>query len=67
MFLLSPHQAQVSDEFEVQPDVLELAHTGFEHRVEGASMSSFRHHHTIALGIQVTLEGEQMGKYTKIN
>lgn len=58
MFLLSPNKAHVGDEFEVQSHMFGLALTGLKCRVHGASESSFCHHQTITLKIQVTLEGE---------
>lgn len=63
MFLRSPNKAKVSDKFEVQPYVFGLAPTGLECRVLGSSGSSFCHHQTFTLSIQVALEGEWMIKY----
>lgn len=62
MFLFSPDKAHIGDEFEVQPYVFGLALTGLKCRVHGASRSSFCHHQTITLNIQVTLVGEQRKK-----
>ena len=59
---LSPDEAQVCDEFKVQPYVFGLALFGLKCRVEGASVSSFYHHQTITLRIQVTLEREGLKK-----
>lgn len=64
MFLLSPNKAHVGDEFEVQSHMFGLALTGLKCRVHGASESSFCHHQTITLNIQVTLEGEWWKKNT---
>lgn len=60
LFLLSPNEAKVSDKSEVQPYVFGLAPTGLECRVVGTSGSSFGHHQTFTLSIQVALEGECM-------
>lgn len=56
VFPFSPNKAHVGDEFEVQPYVSDLAFTRLESRVHGATESSFCHHQTITLSIQVTLE-----------
>lgn len=56
MFLFSPNETHVSDEFEVQPYVFGLAFTGLKRRVQRTSRSSSCHHQTLTLNIQLTLE-----------
>lgn len=57
--LFSPNKAHISNKFEVQPYVFELAFTGLKSRVKGATRPSFCHQHTIPISIQVALGREQ--------
>lgn len=57
--LFSPNKAHISNKFEVQPYVFELAFTGLKSRVKGATRTSFCYQHAIPISIQVTLETEQ--------
>lgn len=55
-FRLSPHQAHISDEFEVQSDLFGLTLAGLEFRVVGPSTPAPRHQHTVILSVQFTYE-----------
>lgn len=62
LLLLSPDEADVSNEFQVQSYVFCLAPTGLECSVHGSSCSSFGHHQTIPLNVQFALRSGEKGQ-----
>lgn len=63
LLLLSPDEADVSNEFQVQSDVFCVAPAGLKRCVHGSSRSSSGHHHTITLDVQFALRsGEKTGQ-----